>query len=358
MRFFSGWLVFFLLLASTGCGNVLYFSKLGWYQSTISLRSIPIEEILRDEKTEAATKEKIRFVQEVKRYGEERLGLKRTKSYSTFFETRGPILYMITACEKDRLRLYSWNFPIVGRMTYKSFFKPDEAFREKDLLERKGLDTFLQGVPAYSTLGWLRDPIFSPMLEWDKVTLAQVILHEMVHATVYFRGHTDFNEQLATFIGNQGAIHFLAERHGPKSDEVREAVNAQKDDLLFSRWVDQACQELATFYDRQISKEEKLEGRQVLFRSIREKFERMRREFNTEPFRNMDLPELNNAVLLAYRRYFYRLEKFEALYEDLGKDLKGVVELFKAIKASKEDPASFLERWMKERSITVPSSQR
>jgi len=81
-------------------------------------------------------------------------------------------------------------------------------FGEKQRLDRESYDTYVQGAHAYSTLGWLRDPIFSSMLKWNEGTLANLILHEMSHGTLYFRDKTDFNEQMATFIGNRGAIHF------------------------------------------------------------------------------------------------------------------------------------------------------
>ena len=345
MRCFKRFLLLFLLFSSMGCGDVLYLSRLGWHQSYITFHSIPVEELVRDEEAGPLTKEKLRFVQEVKRYGEERFGLRKTKNYSKFFEVKGPVLHVITACEKDRLHPYIWKFPIVGQVTYKSFFTADEAVEEKDLLDRKGYDTFLQQAAAYSTLGWLKDPIFSSILEWNEGTLANLILHEMAHATVYFRDRTDFNEQLATFIGNQGAIDFLTERHGPESKEVREAIDHQEDDLLFSGWTDQACQQLSAYYGREISKEEKLKGREALFRSIQENFQKMKGQFKTEAYRNADKMGLNNAVLLAYRRYFYRLDKFEALYQTLGRDLRRVVEYFKMIKASDNQMAlsSFLE---------------
>ena len=53
----------------------------------------------------------------------------------------------------------------------------------------------------------------------------------------------------------------------------------------------------------------------------------------------------NNAVLLAYRRYFHRLEKFEMLYEQFGRDTRRVVEYFKTIRATGDRAAlqSFLE---------------
>jgi predicted aminopeptidase len=355
MRCFKRFLLLFLLLSSMGCGDVLYLSRLGWHQSYITFHSVPVGELLRDEEAGPLTKEKLRFVQEVKRHGEEYFGLRKTKNYSTFFEVKGPVLHVITACEKDRLHPYSWDFPVVGKVTYKSFFTADEALKEKDLLDRRGYDTFLQQAAAYSTLGWLKDPIFSSILEWNEGALANLILHEMAHATVYFKDRTDFNEQLATFIGNRGAIDFLTERYGPESKKVREAIDHQEDDLLFSGWTDQACQQLSAYYGREISKEEKLKGREALFQSIQENFQKVKGEFKTEEYRNVDKMGLNNAVLLAYRRYFYRLEKFEALYEYFGRDLKRVVVLFKEIQESKEEPDIFLERWMRERGLTVSS---
>lgn len=340
-----------LLLTTSGCGNLLYLSKLGWHQSAITFRSVPVEEVLRGEGTDSLSKEKIRFIQEAKRYGEERLGLKKTKNYSTFFEARGPILYVITASEKDRLHAYSWDFPIVGKVTYKSFFKAEAALKEKNLLDRKGYDTFLQQAAAYSTLGWLRDPIFSTMLRWDDPLLANVILHEMVHATVYFKDRTEFNEQIATFIGNQGTIDFLREKYGSGSKEVALAMGYQEDDLLVSRWIDKVCERLSDFYEQPISRDEKLRKREEIFRSIKEEFGERKIQLKTDCYRDFDLLDLNNAVLLAYRRYVHRLDRFEALYEYLGRDLKRMVVLFKEIKASRQDPDSFLEQWMRERAI-------
>ncbi len=351
MRCFKQFLFLILLLSSTGCADVLYLSRLGWHQSYITFHSVPVEELLRDEEASQMDKEKVFFIQEVKRYGEERFGLKKTNNYSTFFKVNGPVLHVITACEKDRLHPYSWNFPLVGKVTYKSFFTTDEALEEKNILDRKGYDTFLQQAAAYSTLGWLRDPIFSSMLEWNESTLANIVLHEMAHATVYFKGRTDLNEQFATFVGNQGAIDFLTERYGPESKEVRSAIDREEDDFLFSGWTDQACQQLSVYYGKEISKEEKLKGREALFRSIQENFQKIKGQFKTEGYQNVGKMELNNAVLIAYRRYFYRLEKFEAVYEYFGKDLRRVIKFFNEVRESKEEPSSFLERWMKEKGI-------
>ena len=353
LRFFL--FLTWIVLSLTGCGNLVYLSKLGWHQASISFRSVPVQEVLENQGVDREAKEKIRFIQEVKRYGEEKLGLTRTKSYSKYFEVKGPVLHIITASEKDCLRPYCWDFPITGKVPYKGFFAQKDVLEEKRFLEMKGYDTFVQQAGAYSTLGWLKDPIFSSMLRWDEVRLADLILHEMTHTTVYFKGQTDLNEQIATFVGNQGAINFLTEKYGGGSKEVIEAVHCQEDDLVFSRWINQACQQLSDFYAKEISKEEKLRGREVLFHRLKEDFKETMASFKTQDYKNFKNVKINNAVLLAYRRYIYRLDNFQALYRYFGADLRRMIGFFKGIRRSKE-ASSYLEQWMKERGISVPAS--
>jgi predicted aminopeptidase len=345
MKILKPFLFLSLLIPLVGCGNVLYLSRMGWHQAFITFHSLPVQEVFEDKGVGDEAKERIRFIQEVKRYGEERLGLRKTNSYSRFFEIKGPVLYVITASEKDRLQLYHWNFPIIGRVTYKSFFTRDGALKEKAWLEQKGLDTLIQRAGTYSTLGWLRDPIFSTMLKWNEATLANLILHEMAHATVYFKDQTHLNEQMATFIGNRGAIDFLTEKYGSGSKEVIEAIHAQEDDLIFSRWIDQAYQRLSKLYAEEISRDEKLKGREEIFKSIKEEFKKIKGQLKTDCYKDFEKIELNNAVLLAYRRYIHSLEKFETLYENLGRDLKKMVEFFKTIQISGDKTAltSFME---------------
>jgi predicted aminopeptidase len=349
-------LITFLLFYLTGCGNLLYLSKLGWHQSLVTFHSVPVQEVLENEGLDQNTKEKIHLIQEVKRYGEKKLGLTKTESYSKYFEVKGPVLHVITASEKDCLRLYDWNFPITGKVTYKSFFTKEGVLKEKRILEGRGYDIFVQQAGAYSTLGWLKDPIFSSMLQWDEATLANLILHEMTHTSIYFKGQTDLNEQMATFIGNQGAIDFLMEKYGKESQEVVEAIYHQEDDLLFSQWIDEACQQLSNLYAMGISKEEKIRGREEIFQSIQEEFRKLKVHFKTDDYKGFENMSLNNAVLLAYRRYIHRLEIFQALYKYFDNDLRRMIDFFKKIRTSGEEPSTYLERWMKEKGISVPAS--
>jgi predicted aminopeptidase len=347
-----------LLLTLSGCGDLSYLAKLGWYQGAIAYHSVPVQDLLTDDRVTLQIKYKIRLVQEVKRYGEENLGLKRTKNYSNFFETKGPVLYVVTACEKDKLQLRTWNFPLVGEVSYRGYFTRDDALEEKDRLENRGYDTYLQTAAAYSTLGWMRDPIFSSMTQWSDAALANLILHEMTHATLYFKGETDFNEQVATFVGNRGSVDFLTESFGPQSKEVEEALDYQNDDLVFSEWIGQACDRLSTFYGKNISTEEKLRGREEIFRSLQTEFKQVNTRLKTNTYKNLEELGLNNAVLLAHQRYVHRLDHFNLLYESFGKNLGKVIEVLKKVQRSGENPASFLKRWPTERGTDALVSRQ
>ncbi len=342
----------------SGCGQMRYLSKLGWRQASISFRSIPIQEVLEEGRFTPEIQEKIRLIQEIKRYGEEEIGLKKTENYLRYFEVKGPVVYVVTASEKDQLKLKNWWYPIIGRVTYKGFFSKQEAIKEVKALEEKNYDTCLQPAAAYSTLGWLKDPIFSSMLKGSPGALANLILHEMTHATVYFKGRTNVSEQIATFVGNRGAIDFLSKRYGPESEEVLQAVREQEDDLLFSQWIDQAYEQLSRFYGQALPKEEKLREREGIFQTLQESFVEMRPRFKTECYRSFESRPLNNAILLAYRQYVHRLGIFERLYAELGCDLRKLIGLMEQIRSSGEDPAVALDCWMKERKITASSSPR
>jgi predicted aminopeptidase len=338
---FTGALLSLLFL--TGCGNLLYLSSLGWHQARITFKSVPVRKVLEGDRLEEAGKAKIRFILDVKRFGEDRLGLRRTGNYTTFFEIQGPVLHVLTACAKDRLEPLRWRFPIAGTVAYKGYFSRPAALREKAALDRAGYDTLVLGAGAYSTLGWLRDPIFSPMLRWKESALASLILHEMTHGTLYFPGDTEASEQVATFVGNRGAIEFLTFKHGADSKPVQEAIEAQEDDLLFGSWIDGACRRLERLYAEPVSREEKLVRRGKVFSALREEYLQLRERFRSGAHEGFGEREINNAVLLAYRCYYHRLDRYERYYEQAGRDLPGMIERLKKAKAGGKTPADLFE---------------
>jgi predicted aminopeptidase len=118
----------------------------------------------------------------------------------------------VVATRPGEVEAAEFRFPIVGRVPYKGFFDLAAAEREAESLRDDGLDVCLVGVAAYSTLGWLADPVTEPMLGSDDLELVETLLHELVHVTAYVPSDADFNEGVANFIGREAAARYLGER--------------------------------------------------------------------------------------------------------------------------------------------------
>ena len=151
-------------------------------------------------------------VPKIKAFGVQRLGLKKTNNFEGYYQTdQKGVTFVVTAAPKNRLESYQWWFPVIGSVPYKGFFNPLDAQALQNELEQAGLDVWIFAAPAYSTLGWFKDPVTSPMLRSGLFDLAETLFHEMAHERLYIKGQGDFNEQLASFVGQKGAIAFMTE---------------------------------------------------------------------------------------------------------------------------------------------------
>ena len=334
-----------LLIVISGCSSAGYIARLGFGQVKVLLSSRSNEAVFRDPSVSRETKDRIQFVLEVKQYAEQRIGLRKTENYSRYFAVdRGTLLYVISACPKDSLDPHQWSFPLVGRMSYKGFFSLKKAREEREKLEEAGFDACLRRASAYSTLGWFKDPIFSSMLDQKRAVIAQIVIHELTHTTLFIKNHLDFNEQMAAFMGDQGAIDFLSKRYGEDSPDYRDACNILDDDLVFGEFIDAVCNDLRQVYSRDLSRERKLRLREKVFQEAKEGFRGLKVKLKTPLYLGFEDEELNNAVLLSYWQYIGRLELFKDLYRYLGEDLGRMMAFLKDIEGSGEDPWELVQR--------------
>lgn len=205
-------------------------------QFNIIWNARPVEELLADPAFPDSLKAKLQLIEQVRLYAVDSLGLKDTKNYKTLFDQQGKeIMWVVTASEPFRLKPKEWRFPILGAVPYKGFFNEPEALQLKDQLERDGWDVSVRNPGGWSTLGWFTDPILSKMLERNEGDLASLIIHEMVHATIFVKDSVDFNENLASFIGDRGAEKFLIAHFGKESPQYKTFV---AEDADYVKYVD------------------------------------------------------------------------------------------------------------------------
>ena len=262
----------------------------------------------------------------VRRYAFDKLALKSSRDYETWTPVKGAALtWLVFASERLRLRSYRFRFPLAGSFPYKGHFRKDLAEREAAALEREGYDAAVSGAAAYNTPLPIADPLPSSLLAYDEGDLAEILIHELAHGTVYFKNRTEFDEAVATWIGRRGAEAFLRERFGADSAVMKEwkdglAGQKRRDDLY-----GELKDKLAALYDGPEDAGTKLEKRKVLFEWAR--LEAGSREVKIAG-------PINNAAVLAHGLYAADLAPFDALFETNGRDWPKTLAAFKALPSS------------------------
>ena len=331
-----------LLGASTLCSGC-YTLKQGTTMLGYLGRAVPLEELAQGE---SVSEEELLFVQRVKdirRFAMEELGLKESKNYTRYVELdRDYLAAVVSACAKDSFTRHEWWFPVVGKVPYKGFFNVKDSRKERAKLEKKDLDVWIRGVDAFSTLGWFRDPLYSYMKEYSDRALADLIIHELFHATVFLKNQSQFNEQLAEFVGTEGSRLYIEKTGGSiASDE-----DAKTDSAAYLEFIQTLIAELDEMYKSEIKREEKLMRKEEIIHAAKLKFDtEYETLFSTENYRGFSKLPVNNAYLELYRLYYEKDHFLKDLYEKSGSDLPRFIAAAKSLgRRSKGNPRQELEK--------------
>ena len=316
----------------------MYVLRSGYEEAKILWRREPISRMLARSDLDGKTRAKLELVLAVREFARDKLKLRVGGSYASYARVdENQIVYVVTAAERFRLQAYTWWFPIVGRVPYKGYFDKQPAEAEAAKLEEEGYDTLVRPSAAFSTLGWFDDPLLSTVLSYDEVTLAEVVIHELLHNTTYVPGHADFDESFANFVGNRGAIAFFAARDDVSSVEL--GTLAWQDSLAFSEFLGRNVERLRREYNGGLTRD----SRTRVFQEMQDEFRTL--PWRTEIYRSFGSRPLNNAVILHYLVYGDRLQLFERLWQQQGEDLGSVIQQIRdATDVHRDDPFAAVER--------------
>jgi predicted aminopeptidase len=278
-------------------------------------------------------------VRDIRAFAVGELGLRETKNYTRYVQIdRDYLAAVVSAAAKDSFTRYEWWFPVVGKVPYKGFFDPADARKEGEKLAGKDLDVWIRGVDAFSTLGWFRDPLYSYMRDYPVHRIAELLIHELLHATVYLKGQFQFNEELAEFVGREGARLYITSRFGEKSEEFRVMADGEADSAAFLDFIRALIAELDALYRGDAAREEKLERKEAIIGAAQERFEaEYENRFRRDNYRGFSKMKINNAYLELYRLYYGESDFYEKLYEKSGRNLRAFIEAAKTLKSG-QDP--------------------
>lgn len=316
--------VFMSLLVTSGCTAAEYLAQAGCGQIDIMLRARDIDAVVADVTVPKRTRELLAGVRDIKKFGE-RHSLRPTGSYHRYVELPRPVVvWVVTASEPLRFRPATWWFPIVGRVPYLGWFDREAAYDFAAQLRAQGLDVDVGGAEAYSTLGWFDDPVLSTMLDDGPEAvgeLADVVLHESVHATLYIDGQTRFNESLAVFVAGRLTLAYLDERYGPASEQKTAFVEAERSADERREQMRRAYQALEALYASSRPAEEKLAAKRRILIALQREVHRRR--------------PINNATLSAFKSYHSGAPELEALIVACGGSWQRFFEVLAPLKKNR-----------------------
>lgn len=291
---------------------VVYGMRMGKGQLTIIWNAKPVEEFLADPNFPDSLKAKLHLIEEVRKFAIDSLGLKDTKNYKTLFDQKGEeLMWVVQACGEFELKPKLWHYPIVGSMPYKGFFEKEKAVGEAKTLKEQGFDVSVRNPGGWSTLGWFTDPILSNMLKRSEGDLASLILHEMVHSTIFIKGDADYNENLASFIGDTASYFFLANKYGLQSKEYLQYLHEDQDYRKYSRHILRGTKILDSLYQSfspNEAREEKQKKKDVMIRQIIESGDTLSLFEKRDSKSVQRMP--NNTYFMSYHLYQAKQQDF------------------------------------------------
>ncbi len=321
-----------LLLLGLLIWVALNFSMI-WYgirqahgQINIIYRAKPIATYLKDPNYPEVSKKKIRLIEQIRRFAFDSIGLDPSDSYTKLYDQQGkPILWLLTACEAFSLQPKVWHFPLLGSFSYKSFFDLTALQKEEKKLRNQGYDTYIREVNAWSTLGILNDPILSSMLKSSAGSLANTIIHELTHGTLFIKDKLSYNENMASFVGDVGAEKFLKYQFGAESPQYHRYVSLKTDRHRFASYVLEAAHQLESLYqsfDENQNYDEKISQKNAFINRFVKAIDTVYFD-NGRYYQYFDYFLPNNNFFLSYRRYRAKRNQFQQEFEqEFNQDFK------------------------------------
>lgn len=235
--FLRHWLPLLPMLCVCSCGTLRFYTQAAAGQLEIWRKSRPNSAVMADPAVEAKVKERLKLIEELRAFAASDLHLP-TKSFGKYCDLRRPyVVWVVFAAPEFSVEAKQWWYPLVGSLKYRGFFDENAAKSEAARLRAQGLDVFVGGVEAYSTLGYLKDPVLNTFLHRSDAQLAELVFHELTHAKVFIPGDTDFNEAFATANAEDGVRRWLRSKNdaaGLRSYEAHLKSGRQAISLLLA----------------------------------------------------------------------------------------------------------------------------
>ncbi|MGX8008136.1 aminopeptidase [Mesorhizobium sp. ORM8.1] len=322
MKHLFRWLAALILTSAiTGCTSVSYYAQSVAGHVEIMAARKNVAGLIQNRATPAPLRAKLTSASAIRRFASEELAEPDNSSYRSYVDIhRDNVTYAVFAAPRFSLTPVTWCFPVFGCVPYRGYFSPKSAAESAADLQRKGLDVYVSGVTAYSTLGWFSDPLLSTMLRQDDAYIASLIFHELAHQTIYVNNDSAFNEAFAVSVETSGTRKWLratGNRAGLRRYETNRRRSAD-----FLRLIAQTRDELAQVYRSPRTPEKMAAAKAATIDRLRVRYRQMR-DRRWGGYRGYDAwfaAPINNAKLAATSVYGEQVPAFLRLLDLCGGD--------------------------------------
>ncbi|MBK8457870.1 MAG: aminopeptidase [Phyllobacteriaceae bacterium] len=321
----------------SGCGALAYTAQSLEGHVKIMAARRDVAALIADPSTPPALRRQLAEARAIRQFAVEALALPDNESYRDYADIgRDHVTLAVYAAPEFALAPRLWCFPAFGCVPYRGYFSEKSAREMVAELRRQGLDVHVGGVIAYSTLGWMSDPLLSTMFGPDGTALAGLVFHELAHQRVYVAGDSAFNEAFAVAVETTGVEKWLRAK-GDAAGLRRFEVERQRE-ADFLALVARTRDELASIYASGEPPEKMRAAKAAAIERLRANYRRIR-DGRWGGYRGydgwIDAP-INNAKLAATAVYNARVPAFLRLFDLCAGDYPRFYEAVRRIGGLKE----------------------
>ena len=335
-------------MTGTGCQTLTYYSQAAKGQAQVLLGQKRISGMVKDPEVPQKLKDQLKLVLELREFSRNELKMNPEDNYLKYRDlNRKYVLWVVYAAPPLSVKLKTWWYPIAGKFTSRGFFAEEDARKFAARLQEEGMDVYVGGAPAYSTLGWFDDPVLNTFINYPEADLAELIFHELAHHHLFVSGDATFNESFATAVAQIGVARWLKTKRGTEQRDKYVARCSRR--YTLSELLAKNRSQLKKLYASKKTLPEKREGKKELIATLKKDLVALS---GSDPaYRKLAVwakRPINNAVLGARSVYHRRVPSFYALYEQNGRDMEAFLnEVEKIARLQKKERDSLLAEYEK-----------
>lgn len=321
---------------AAGCSSAGYYLRSIEGQMQILQERQSITDVIADPKTPPVLKAKLTLVLGIRDFASRELKLPDNPSYRGYADLRRQyVVWNVFAAEEFSVKPRQWCFPIAGCVGYRGYFAQAEAEAYARELRDEGLDVFVSGVPAYSTLGWFDDPVLNTFIHYPEYELARLIFHELAHQVAYAKDDSEFNESFAVAVELEGVQRWIV-AHGDAKMRAN-FERAQQRRIQFTELVLKYRRELGALYLTELAPDAMRGRKAAAFAAMQQEYRQLKVEWGGFPGYDRFFSVINNANLASVAIYHTLVPQFRQLLARSNGDLAAFYDEVKKLAALDKD---------------------